>query len=177
MIGFFVFLYGLCMGSFLTVVAMRLPRGQSIWHGRSHCERCKRVLGVMDLIPVISFLLIGGKCRTCRTRLSVIYPLSELLTGLLFLWLYLTLLPISLPLFLFSFLVASCCIVIIGADLIYRIIPDEMVILLAGSALVYGVLFDPATVWTRIVSGVVACAFFFFFWCLSRKVVVWGWEM
>ena len=78
-------LYGLAIGSFLNVVIWRLPRGQSIntptW---SYCPSCEHRLGTLDLFPVLSFLMLGAKCRYCRKPISWRYPGVELLTGALF---------------------------------------------------------------------------------------------
>lgn len=80
----FLFLFGICLGSFLNVVIDRAPKGKSIIRTRSHCDYCKKTLGVLDLIPVISFLWLRGNCRYCGKKLSWQYPLIELATGILF---------------------------------------------------------------------------------------------
>ncbi len=77
------FLFGLIIGSFLNVVLFRYNTGRGIG-GRSKCFSCKRSLGPVDLVPVFSFLMFRGKCRTCSTKISWQYPAVELLTGLLF---------------------------------------------------------------------------------------------
>ncbi len=78
-------LYGLAIGSFLNVVIWRLPRGQGVsapaW---SYCPRCEHRLGTLDLFPVVSFLVLGAKCRYCKSPISWRYPGIELLTGVLF---------------------------------------------------------------------------------------------
>jgi leader peptidase (prepilin peptidase)/N-methyltransferase len=84
-----VALFGLCTGSFLNVVIYRLPRGESIVVGRSHCPACEREIAWYDLVPVLSFLLLRGRCRYCRAPISCRYPLVESLTAAVFLVLYL----------------------------------------------------------------------------------------
>ncbi|MBI3980772.1 prepilin peptidase [Candidatus Microgenomates bacterium] len=84
----FLFLFGICLGSFLNVVIDRAPKGKSIIRTRSHCDYCKKTLGVLDLIPIVSFLLLGGRCRYCGKKLSWQYPLIELATGILFVTTY-----------------------------------------------------------------------------------------
>ena len=79
----FRFALGACVFSFLNVVAARLPRGESILRGRSHCEECGHTLAAWELIPCISFLLLGGKCHACGARLSPRYVLTETLGGAL----------------------------------------------------------------------------------------------
>lgn len=77
-------LVGLAIGSFLTVVVWRVPRKEPIARGRSMCPSCGAVIGARDNIPVFSWLLLRGKCRRCGTRISAIYPLTELATAVLF---------------------------------------------------------------------------------------------
>ncbi len=75
---------GLLVGSFLNVVIWRVPRRESVVRPRSHCPRCDAVLLERDNLPIVSWLLLGRKCRTCRAPISARYPLVELLTGVLF---------------------------------------------------------------------------------------------
>ena len=82
---FVIFLFGICIGSFLNVCIYRIPLKQAIVKLPSHCMSCGRQLKWYELIPVFSFLIQGGKCRNCKTRLSVQYPIIELLNGLLYL--------------------------------------------------------------------------------------------
>ena len=79
------FILGLAVGSFLNVVIFRFPEMKGILSGRSKCPRCKKPIAAYDLIPILSFLLLWGRCRYCRKRISLQYPIVELTTGLLFL--------------------------------------------------------------------------------------------
>ncbi len=79
-------LVGLAIGSFLNVCIDRLPRGQSIVSVPSHCEACGHKLGVTDLVPLVSYLWLRGRCRYCKASISIRLPLVELTTGLLFLY-------------------------------------------------------------------------------------------
>lgn len=76
--------FGLLIGSFLNVVVWRLPRGESLNHPGSHCPRCEHPIRWFDNVPVISWLVLRGRCRDCGERISVRYPAVELFTGLLF---------------------------------------------------------------------------------------------
>src|ERR1700683_1672331 len=87
-IGIFVFLFGLIIGSFLNVCILRIPGGKSIVMPASACPKCAAPIRPDANIPVISYLILGGKCRSCKTPISPMYPLVELLTGLLFLACY-----------------------------------------------------------------------------------------
>jgi leader peptidase (prepilin peptidase)/N-methyltransferase len=78
------FIYGTAIGSFLNVCIYRLPRAESLIHPPSHCPRCDTRLRIPDLMPLLSYLLLRGKCRYCRERISPRYFIIELVTGLLF---------------------------------------------------------------------------------------------
>ncbi|HKX33026.1 MAG TPA: prepilin peptidase, partial [Blastocatellia bacterium] len=86
---FFAFAFGLIIGSFLNVVIHRVPRGESIVFPGSHCPACGRSIRAFDNIPVLSFLWLKARCRGCQRRISPIYPFVELLTGLVFLAIFL----------------------------------------------------------------------------------------
>src|SRR3954468_19642031 len=77
-------LFGLVIGSFLNVVIWRVPRGESVVRPPSHCPGCDRPIAPRDNIPLVSWLLLRGRCRNCGTRISARYPLVELATGVLF---------------------------------------------------------------------------------------------
>jgi leader peptidase (prepilin peptidase)/N-methyltransferase len=81
----FVFVFGLLIGSFLNVVIYRVPLGESIVLPASHCPHCNAAIKPYDNVPVLSYALLGGKCRNCRAGISPIYPAVELLVGILFL--------------------------------------------------------------------------------------------
>ncbi|MEW5921991.1 MAG: prepilin peptidase [Bacillota bacterium] len=79
----FLFLIGLVIGSFLNVVMHRFPRGESLIRPRSSCVQCKTILRIPDLFPVISYILLRGRCRYCGVPISLRYPLVELLTAVI----------------------------------------------------------------------------------------------
>ncbi|PIZ87448.1 MAG: prepilin peptidase, partial [Candidatus Nealsonbacteria bacterium CG_4_10_14_0_2_um_filter_40_15] len=117
-----VFIFGLIAGSFLNCVIYRLEQGQSFLKGRSYCPLCKHTLSWQDLVPVLSFLFLRGKCRYCRQKISLQYPLVELATGILFVLIFL---------FAFNFLyylIMGCFLIIIFVyDLKHYIIPDSVI--------------------------------------------------
>ena len=125
----FVFLFGLLIGSFLNVCIWRLPREESIIRPGSHCPACSTVLGARDLVPVLSWLFLRGKCRFCGVKISARYPAVELLTGGLFLVTYLHygLTPGLVAALVFS----SFMVAITFIDLDHQIILDGMLALLA----------------------------------------------
>ena len=77
-------LFGLAVGSFLNVVIHRVPRRESVSHPRSRCPQCETQLAMYDNIPLASWLILGGRCRTCKTKIPIRYPLVELGTAALF---------------------------------------------------------------------------------------------
>jgi leader peptidase (prepilin peptidase)/N-methyltransferase len=77
------FIFGACIGSFLNVCIYRIPAALSIVHPGSSCPRCKTMIPFYDNIPILSYLLLRGKCRNCRVPIAIRYPLVELLGGLL----------------------------------------------------------------------------------------------
>ena len=92
---FFVFIFGLCIGSFLNCVIYRMEEGKSL-KGRSFCPHCKHNLSWLDLFPVFSWLFLGGKCRYCKKKISWQYPIVELATGILFVLIF-SVIPGFLP--------------------------------------------------------------------------------
>ncbi len=84
-----IFLYGIVIGSFLNVVIVRVPRKESIVKVRSHCENCGYQLKWFDLIPIFSYLVLGGKCRKCKTKISAQHLVLEVLNGILYVFTFL----------------------------------------------------------------------------------------
>lgn len=122
----FVFLLGICIGSFLNVCIYRIPRGQSIVFPGSKCPSCGTRLGAWDLIPLLSFLLLKAKCRHCGVSVSCRYFLVELLTGIIFVSIYLRYgLIWQTPIF---WILASILIAISFIDYEFHIIPNGLVL-------------------------------------------------
>jgi leader peptidase (prepilin peptidase) / N-methyltransferase len=122
LIGIFVALFGLIIGSFLNVCIVRIPDRKSIVIPASACPKCGAAIRPWDNIPVVSWLLLGGKCRACKTQISAMYPVVELLTAVLFWGCYYAfgLTTEALKWAIFSALM----IVLVFTDLRERILPD-----------------------------------------------------
>lgn len=118
----FAFIFGAVVGSFLNVCVYRLPKHESVVFPPSHCPKCDYKIRFYDNIPVVSYLLLGGKCRSCKTPISLQYPAVELINGLLTLFLFIKFGPTLT--FLFLFLFCSALVVITFIDLEHQIIPD-----------------------------------------------------
>lgn len=145
------FLWGLLWGSFANVVIYRVPRGMSFVRPRSRCPHCEKPVAAWDNIPVLSFLLLRGKCRSCKTPLSVRYLIVELLCGLLSFALYMRFVYVPLleghhpaPLAWALWLVFGLALLVITyIDLDFWIIPDAIVLPLAVIGVLVNVI-DPS---------------------------------
>ena len=133
-VGIFVFFLGLSVGSFLNCLIYRLSVSEKP-EGRSYCPKCKHKLSYKDLVPVLSYIFLLGKCRYCKKRISLEYPLVELLTGALFLFSFLFL-GISVEL-IYLLIVLFFLILIFVYDLKHYIIPDFANFSLIGLSFVY----------------------------------------
>lgn len=124
----FSVLLGLVIGSFMNVLIYRLPRGLSIAKPRSFCPLCKKTIPWYENIPLVSFAFLGGRCSNpkCRKPISFQYPLVELLTGSLFLYLFLTY-GFSFQSLFYAYFFCGL-IVIGGIDLTHQLIPDAITI-------------------------------------------------
>lgn len=131
----FVFLFGLIVGSFLNCVIYRLEQGQSFLKGRSYCPHCRHNLSWPDLIPVLSFLFLLGKCRYCQEKISFQYPLVELSTATIFILIWSTVSNIYTGVYLL--LMAGFLIVIFIYDLRHYIIPDRVVYPAIAAVIIY----------------------------------------
>jgi len=120
----FAFIFGAVVGSFLNVCIYRLPRSESIAFPASHCPKCGNAIPAYLNIPIVSYLILGGRCRSCRDHISPVYPAVELTNALLTLFLFMKF-GFSLT-FLFLFIFCSALVVITFIDLQHRIIPDTI---------------------------------------------------
>lgn len=147
-----IFLFGLCLGSFLNVVIIRGNRGEH-FGGRSRCESCGTVLSPLELLPLASFFIQKGRCKHCGAALSWQYPLVELGTALSYVLGWQLVLPhfstqsfssehIFILLAVFAGIGAA--VIIFVSDLRYRIIPDGAVLVLAGIGTVVRISYAPA---------------------------------
>lgn len=120
------FILGLFMGSFYTVIGLRCPKHENFISNRSYCDECKHTLSFLDMVPVVSFVLLHGKCRYCKKKIDPLSTYMELFTGILF--------ALSYAIFGFSYemLIAlgivSLLSIISVSDISYYIIPDEVLV-------------------------------------------------
>ncbi len=163
--------FGLIVGSFLNVVIHRLPRGESIIFPPSHCPRCRVEIPFYHNIPLLSYVILLGRCRSCRARISPQYPLVEGLTALSF-WLAYS--AFGLTLHAAAAAVFICLMIALAAiDLEHMILPDELT--LGGAALffIYSFFNPEIGQLDAVLSGLGAALFFaalFFFYLKVRKI-------
>ncbi len=144
------FLYGIVFGSFFNVVGLRVPKKESIVSPPSHCTTCDRKLGVLDLVPVFSYIFLKGKCRGCGSKISFVYPFMEFVTGILF----------ALSFYMLGFsgelvvalLFMSLLVIITVSDIAYMLIPDKVLLPFAVGLLVVR-LFIPLEPWWNSLLG------------------------
>ena len=148
-------LFGLLIGSFLNVVAHRLPKGESLAFPGSHCPSCEEPVKFYDNIPVLSWLLLRGRCRSCSEPIGARYPIVEAITAVLFAAVVAVHLNDTTMLVMGLVLVAFL-VPIAAIDLDTRKIPNALTLPAAGLALVLGTVLDPGGEPERLIAAVVA---------------------
>ena len=136
-------MFGLLVGSFLTVVTYRIPRKETVVAGRSRCPACGTTIRARDNVPVVSYLLLRGRCRTCRAGISPLYPVTELATGLLAAGAALRYRSLFVACLVAAFLAVLLALALIDAR--HRVLPNRIVypaVLAFGVAIVAGDLAD-----------------------------------
>lgn len=145
------FIFGACIGSFLNVCIYRIPAAVSIVHPGSSCPHCNTMIPFYDNIPIISYLLLRGKCRHCKTNIALRYPLVEFLGGMFALACMVAFGPTLHGLLLFIFI--ATLIVVTFIDIDHRIIPD--VITLPGIPIFFIFAFAiPTITWLDSIIGI-----------------------
>lgn len=151
--------YGLLIGSFVNAWAYRLANGERITHGRSHCPACGHTIRARDNVPVVSWLLLRGRCRDCGAAISPRYPAGELVTAGLFVAVALKdgLSWMLVPDLLF----VSALVLVSEVDLEKRIIPDVVILPVAVIGIPLMILFGPDPWWQWLAGGLGAAGFLF----------------
>ncbi|MFD2046327.1 prepilin peptidase [Ornithinibacillus salinisoli] len=141
---------GLIFGSFFNVVGLRVPKGQQFTNDRSVCPSCHNQLSWYELIPVISFIIQHGKCRNCKTEISYIYPLVEVITGFLFAFSY-VMIGFDAELWK-ALLLISLSMIILVSDIVYMLIPNKVLLFFLPLFIIMNVI-DPLEPWWSAVAG------------------------
>jgi len=172
-----IFLTGLIIGSFLNCLIYRLETNKNFVSGRSFCPLCSHKLSFFDLIPIISFLFLKGRCRYCGKKISWQYPLVEIATGLLFLLIFKQFQIFNLLNLFYYWLITSFLIIIFVYDLKHYLIPDKVIYPAIAIALIFNFLphqiFEGGAnqfpVFKNLILGALASAgFFFLIWFFSK---------
>jgi leader peptidase (prepilin peptidase) / N-methyltransferase len=161
-----VFLVGLALGSFLNVVATRLPLKEQFWAGRSRCPHCRTTLPWHDNLPLLSYLYLKGRCRFCGAAISWRYPLLELAGGLLFLALWLKY-PGSPQLIAYGPF-AAAILVLTAIDLEHRLLPDAITYPGIVVGLLLALILPLPGFWQALLGALLGGGFFF--------LTAWGYE-
>jgi leader peptidase (prepilin peptidase)/N-methyltransferase len=152
-------LFGAIFGSFLNVVIWRLPRGESLAHPGSHCPNCGAPVKPYDNVPIVSWLVLRGRCRNCGNPISARYPLVEALTAVL-----MALVPIFLGVdsdIWLGFAFVLLLIPIAFIDLDHRIIPNKLTLLGAAVGIVLVAVFETDSILEHAIAAVAAFLFLF----------------
>src|SRR3989344_3281787 len=170
-----LFVFGLTIGSFLTAYTYRLPRGINFIKGRSFCPSCKKQIAWYDNIPLLSYIYLGGKCRNCKKKLSLRYPLIEASTGLIFVLVFYffsqcasfqgktvcswfsALGSWALP---YLLLISVIFIAIFIIDFEFQIIPDSLVFFMFLLTFFMVILFRREEIWELVFVSFAASNFF-----------------
>lgn len=169
--------FGLIIGSFLNVAILRYNTGKG-FGGRSMCFSCNRTLEASDLVPVFSFLFSGGRCRTCKSKISRQYILVEIITAILFMFAWhhnasLFDIQSSVSTFIASaklivdMMIMSLLVFMSGYDLNHKIIPDPSVFLFGFLALLSQLIVGTLS-WKIFFAGIILAIPFYLIWLLSR---------
>lgn len=163
---FFISLLGLVLGSFLNCWATRIVKGQSIVKGRSVCDTCGHFLSAIDLIPVLSWILTKGKCRYCKTKISFVYPLTEIICCLGFLGIaikYGATLDFVKWLFVFCVLFVTSLV-----DIFDGWIPDRFIVTLFIGFILFNMK-NMSAIKSGLISGfVIFAALYSFVWIFNK---------
>ena len=146
----FFMIVGLVFGPFFNVVGIRVPKRESIVSPPSHCEKCKRRLTAIDLVPVFSYLFLRGKCRNCGAKIGFFHPIMELLSGILYTLAYLHF-GFTLELVV-AILFISLLVIITVSDIAYMLIPDKVLLPFALFLIIMRI-FAPLDPWWDAMAG------------------------
>lgn len=179
----FIFILGACVGSFLNVAIFRVHEGKSVVGGRSKCRGCEEPIRASDLIPILSYLRLKGRCRACKSVISWQYPAVEVATGLLFVLGYiivstqgadnLGLLFMAMLLLRYAVFIAYLVIIFVY-DLRHMLILDRFTIPAMIFAIIMNLWLGTVPAWSILVGGAVHAGFFWLQFAISKGTWVGG---
>lgn len=168
-VAFFLVL-GLCIGSFVNVLIDRLSKGMGVVLKRSFCAHCNTTLSPLELIPLISYISLGGKCKKCKKNIPSRLFYVELFMGFTFAALSYLIVNyfISAETFLLVLILAPVFTAIFFADLIYGIIPDQLLVVIVVVVVAFLLIVSPNVLLARSIAGVSTSALFLFLFLITR---------
>ena len=170
LIYFFIFLLGVCIGSFLNCVIYRLEQKKSL-SGRSFCPHCKHTLEWLDLLPIFSFIFLKGKCKYCHKKISWQYPLIEIMTGLVFLSVFMFQVPgFNLQRIInvfFLFYISGSLVIIFIYDFKHYLIPDKILFPAILIASAYRIIENYVAIPNYLLAVLAASGFFLVIFLIS----------
>lgn len=170
-----VAILGLILGSFVNAVVWRLHSGESISSGRSMCPRCKHRLGAMDLIPVVSWLMLRGKCRYCKQPYGIHYVLVELLTAGLFVLSGLSLTTLGPVVFGVWLAILVLLLMLALYDAQWYLLPNKLMHPALVLGAIYFILcFEPTTGFVQLIVALLIAAAFYGLWWASKGLLMGG---
>lgn len=174
----YIAILGACIGSFLNVVIFRTRSSESVTHGRSMCQTCKTKIRFFDLIPIVSFVFLKAKCRSCKSLISFQYPLVEFAMAMLFVIMYvkqtLGLVPVSFLLLIRDWIFVSFLVVIFVYDLKYMYILDRFTIPAMIIAIILNVWLGQMFFATYLFGAIIIGGFFLLQYVISKGTWVGG---
>lgn len=167
MLDIFIVILGLVFGSFIAAYSYRYPRGIKISKGVSFCDKCGRNIEWYENIPVVSYLLLGGKCKKCKTKISPRYPIIEFVSGIVFILLF----KYNASVVDLNFLLLTSCYLLLALifviDFEHQIIPDDFVFFGIFAILLNLILFDSPLFYSSMFSGLIASGFLLLVYLLT----------
>jgi len=174
---FLLFVLGIIFGSFISAVSYRIPNGISFIKGRSICTKCKKGINWYDNIPLLSYLILGGKCRNCNEKISIRYPVIEISSAIGFLGIFYFMNTIGgIPLqgvigivtLVYLLVIFLILLTIFIIDMENQIIPDSLVFLGIFVALTYQLLTNQYSLFTVLFSGFLSASFLMFVHLITK---------
>lgn len=163
-----IFALGLVIGSFLNVCIYRIPRGESVMYPPSHCPSCGAKLKAVDLVPILSYILLRGRCRYCRAPITTRYPMIELLTGIIYLW---TFSHFDFSIIAVKFIILfSGLIIVFFVDCDWQVIPDKVLITLMTAGIILSI-FLRENLLNNFLGFMIGGGFLFFIWLVVPEAM------
>ncbi len=160
------FCYGLIFGSFFNVVGLRIPQNKSIVSPSSECSACHRKLTFLELVPLVSYVFLGGKCRNCNTKISLLYPFVEFATAVLFSFAFYKLgLHVEL---IVAILFVSLLMIIFVSDMTQMLIPDRILLPFAIALFLMRLFSQLDPWWESLIAALLGFSFLYLLAVISQ---------